>query len=157
MSVVYNNLDFATFALNANDLVVFAATVWHSTYIEGEWGQLSGANDGGLFVWSPGGGTSLLLREGEQLDLGGGDVRTVAGTGFNFLSGQSGNDGTATSLNDDNLFATLVNFTDGSSAIYQWDLSAFVVPASAVPEPASAALWLGLIGLAATRCRRVRR
>ena len=97
----------------------------------------------------------LLL--GEQLDLGGGDVRTVAGTGFNFLSGQSGNDGTATSLNDDNLFATLVNFTDGSSAIYQWDLSAFVVPASAVPEPASAALWLGLIVLAATRCRRVRR
>lgn len=156
LSVVYNALDFATFALNANDLVVFAATVWHSTYIPEEWGMLSGANDGGLFVWSPGGGASLLLREGQELDLGGGDVRTVAGTGFNFLSGQSGNDGASSSLNDDNLFAALVNFTDGSSAIYRWDLSGWVMPASAVPEPAAWAAWLGAVvgGMAWWRRRR---
>jgi hypothetical protein len=104
-------------------------------------------NDFALFASDPSGNLVTIARTGDQLDLGGGDLRTIVDLYVPSYSG--GEDGLGTALND---FGTLVFsavFEDGTEGIFSVN--------APVPEPASAVIALIAATLPLRRNRRRRR
>lgn len=89
------------------------------------------ATDRGLFFGDGLGGLSMLVREGDVLDVGGGDLRTI--NTLSFLNG----------LSDTGDVGFQATFTDGSSGVFVLEAAA----SAPVPLPASG--WLLLAGLGA--------
>jgi hypothetical protein len=88
------------------------------------YGTLVGAgvttsNDNGVWAESIDGTLRLLVREGDAIEIGPGDVRTVKGNGL--FAGSAGQDGRESGFNDRGQFVTYTEFTDGSAAILLWD------------------------------------
>jgi hypothetical protein len=96
---------------------------------------VTSANDFALFFDDPLLGTTMIVREGDLFDVGGGDLRTIADGGIRFSTPVSGDD-PVQALTDDGRVAFALRFTDGTSGAFL----------AAVPEPASA--WLALLGTA---------
>ena len=109
------------------------------------------ANDSGIFLESDG-MLSLLVREGDIIDLGGGDLATIlaltfGGIGFDDL--REGGNG----FNDLGQIAFFADLTDGRSGIFLASPDGIVV--SPVPLPAALPLMAsGLLGLVAIARRR---
>jgi hypothetical protein len=125
------------FEINDNDQVVFYAGLGGA--------GVTSANDFALFFDDPLLGATMIVREGDLFDVGGGDLRTIADGGIRFSTPVSGDD-PVQALTDDGRVAFALRFTDGSTG-------AFV---AAVPEPASAVLAAAAL-LAASPRRRARR
>jgi len=100
-------------------------------------------NDNWLWLWDPLAGLALLAREGRQIEVAPGDVRTVGLlTLDSFQIGSGLQDGQRSSFNDAGQFVFAVFFTDDSIAILR--------STPIVPEPAA----IGLVTLAAFALRR---
>jgi hypothetical protein len=97
------------FALNREDQVVFLSSLTGSA--------VNSANDYGIWAFDPGSGLTLVAREGELFDVGGGDLRTVRQ--LQFLGGEG--------LTEAGRFGFAADFTDGSSGVF----------VTIVPEPSS--------------------
>jgi hypothetical protein len=117
------------------------------------------ATDSALFAWDPSAGLHMILREGDSITVGPGDVRTVLpydvphnGTfqpGF-VIAGYAPEGGMNRALNDNGQLAVLLYLTSpDSSQAY----SSAVVTLQA-PEPSTAALCLVVTGCALVRRRR---
>jgi hypothetical protein len=101
-------------------------------------------NDVALFVHDPVMGDLLVAREGTPFDIGDGEFRTVDDAGISFSAGV--NDDVNTGLSSDGRLLFALQFTDGSSGIFE----------TVVPEPSSAGLLvLGLPTLLHRRRRRL--
>jgi hypothetical protein len=97
-----------------------------------------------LSVWAtdPSGELHLIAREGDLLDVGGGELRRVRRLQF-YPGTNGGEDGGVSSFGDGGHLVFVAHFTDDTSAIFR----------AAVPEPA-AVVWLGPICAAALLRRR---
>ena len=93
---------------------------------------VTGANDEALFLFDPVAGTQVLAREGDVIDVGGGDMRTIDDLlGIGFIAAFAGDD-TANGLGNDNRLVLRLGFTDGSEGIFT----------AVVPEPGAVAAVL---------------
>jgi hypothetical protein len=92
-----------TSALNNHGQMAFVA------HLKGEGVDFS--NDNGLFAYGPTDGLRLVLREGDQVTLPGGDIRTIAD--LNFQAGAATGDGRPLGLNDLGQVAFSVSFAEG--------------------------------------------
>jgi hypothetical protein len=113
-----------------------AGQLVYSFFLLGD--SVTSANDQALFAFDPVLGNMLIAREGDPFDVGGGELRTIAGAiGFRFGS----SDDLATGLANDGTVAFRLTFTDGSSGIFT----------TRVPEPVAFApltvIALTLLGL----------
>ena len=79
------------------------------------------SNDQGVWMTDRSGHVVAVLREGDLLEVGPGDVRTVASAGSPRTAGTE--DGRAHGLSDDGELALLVRFTDGSKAIVVFSIT----------------------------------
>lgn len=109
-------------------------------------GSLTGAgvdttNDRAIFGYDPAAGVRALIREGDQIEVEPGDLRTIAE--LFFLAGSGGQDGKARTLNDNSELSFVATFVDGSSGVF----------ITTIPAP-SAGAALALFGLAAAGRRR---
>jgi len=132
---VFRDLANEVFALNEAGQIAF------STRLAGN--SVSLDNDYGLWASDTEGDLVLLLREGQQLDvgdavLGTSDLRTVASIAFD--AGVA-SPSTAGGLNESGLVSVAVTFTDDTAAVV----------ILSVPEPATLGLTLGLAGLIGRR------
>lgn len=103
-------------------------------------GGVTAANDTGYWAQDVTGALRLVVREGDQLTVSPGDVRTIASFGLN---------GDARSFRFDDLGNLMfrANFTDGSQGLF--------ISSVPVPEPASLAILVS--AAAAIASRRLRR
>lgn len=149
--VVLDDLAFTNFAINNNGLVAFVNGLVTQV---GFTSEITSNNDRALFAWSEATGLlTLLAREGNVFDIGGGVMKTIAS--FNSVTGSAGNDGQAFSLNDAGELVVAMAFTDSSSGVFKLNLSSLNV--SAVPEPGTTALLIGtgvFVSVMAIRRRR---
>ncbi|MBX3386305.1 MAG: hypothetical protein KF768_07025 [Phycisphaeraceae bacterium] len=101
------------------------------------------SNDRAIFGYDPSFGVRTLVREGDQLEVEPGDLRTIAD--LFFVAGSGGEDGKARTLNDNAQITFAATFTDGSAGVF----------VTSIPAPGAG--LLALMGLAAVgRRRRVR-
>lgn len=84
--------------------------------------------ESGLWATDRHGQLTLILQEGDLLQIHPGDVREVASIGF--TAGSGGSDGRGVGLNDRGQIAFAASFVDGSQGV-------FVSNRVAVPEPSS--------------------
>ena len=100
---------------------------------------VTAANDRGLYAGSLG-ALLKVVREGDLVTVGPGDLRTIADNGIGFTSGSGGQDGRRVAFSDTGFITYSLTFTDGSSGVFLT-----FVP---VPEPggilAAAGVALGL-------------
>jgi PEP-CTERM motif len=99
-------------------------------------GGVTSANDGALYLFDPVLGPIKIAREGDQFDIGGGVMRTIADGGIVFSAGY--NDDFVNGLSNTGKLVFGLKFTNGTSGIFTT-----TVP---IPEPTTLAL-LGLVGL----------
>ncbi|MGF1607346.1 MAG: choice-of-anchor tandem repeat NxxGxxAF-containing protein [Rhodothalassiaceae bacterium] len=104
-------------------------------------------NNSGIFAQLADGTLELILRKGDMFDVGGGDLRTIAG--LNLFDGLDDNGGD---------LAFLASFTDGSQGLFTADFSSLNGPLPddpiGVPVPAPLALiglGLGAVSLVSRR------
>ena len=111
---------FATHVLNGEGQLAFVGAVGGPS--------VSTANGNVLGIWAEdtAGELHLVARDGDQMEVSPGDIRTIASLGFQSNTGNS--DGQPTGFNDAGLLTFRATFTDGTSGI-------FVSQISAVPEP----------------------
>jgi hypothetical protein len=135
--VVFNT--FLEAALNNAGQVAFMAG------LAGPGVSDAGGNVLGLWGQDRSGRLRLVVRTGDVVDAGQGDLRQIAAIAF--ASGSGGQDGRPRGLNDHGHVAFRVRFTDGASAV-------LVSDALTVPEPSAQALVaivLCMIALAVIR------
>ena len=84
---------------------------------------IDSANDEGIWLYNPWQDALVLIaREGDRFDIGDGSGRTVASVAM--LSRAGGQDGRATSLNENGQLAFVLGFTDGSQGVFVADVHA---------------------------------
>jgi hypothetical protein len=96
-------------------------------------GGLTSANDAALYLFDPILGPTKIAREGDQFDIGGGVMRTIADGGIVFSAGY--NDDFTNGLSNTGTLVFGLKFTNGTSGIFT-----ATIP---VPEP-SMVLMLAL-------------
>jgi hypothetical protein len=101
---------------------------------------VTAANDGALYLFDPILGPVKIAREGDQFDIGGGVMRTIADFGVIFNAGH--NDDFMNGLSNTGTLVFGLKFTDNTSGIYT-----ATIP---VPEP-SAFLMSALVCLVVSR------
>ena len=79
---------------------------------------VGGANNVGLWVRSPAGVWTLIIRAGDLFEVAPGDFRTVGVNGLTFAGVSGGEDGRPTGFNDAGQLAFRATFTDGSSGLF---------------------------------------
>jgi len=138
---------FANFldpAINSAGQVAFQAVLGGADVSEQQ------GNLRGLWAQDLQGELTLVAREGDQLEVAPGDMRTI--DFLLFASGVGGEEGRPSGLNERGQIAFHARFTDGSGGV-------FVSNAVAAPEPAAAALTacaiLLLVSVRIWPCRRV--
>ena len=139
----FNRID--QFVFNGNGSVAILSSLDGPT--GAEFGGFSSVAERGLFVGNPDGTLDTVVVEGDEFELGDGDIRTVDGvfvTGF-FHTGNE--DGRASFFNETGDLATLLSFDDNTAAIV-------VFQTAAVPEPGSGMILL--LGGLIYACRRKR-
>jgi hypothetical protein len=115
--------------INSSDALLFESTLKGS--------GISDANDTALFLATPGAAPVMVVREGDGIDVGNGDVRIIRELG-------TGGGRESYLLNDAGQVAFRATFTDGSSGVFV-----------TVPEPSAAAI--AVTGLTLAGLRRQRR
>ncbi len=116
------------FASNASGLVVF------ESYLSGT--GIGSDNNQSLWVWDGAGDPSLLLQEGQALEIEG-ETRILSSIGARMYS--SGEDGRSRGLTDDGRLGLYLRFTDGTRGIFMMQ-----IPAPATFVIASAAIGVSL-------------
>jgi hypothetical protein len=106
--VTFGDLGTSLTALNGSGQVAFRALLAGP--------GVDTSNDRGIFAGPPG-ALQLIAREGQTIDLGGGDLRTIADNGLFAYLNHGSEDGQHQSFNDAGQLAFLAQFTDGSRAI----------------------------------------
>ncbi len=93
-------------------------------------------NDYGLWLYTPGEGLELLLREGTEVAIGEGDARTISliTQATSFQTGSGGADGLPMGLSDEGKAPFVVRFT-GSAPAPGFQTNAAIVVASVTPDP----------------------
>ncbi|WP_425404361.1 DUF7453 family protein [Hwanghaeella sp.] len=124
-----NFLDFGAPSLNNNGDVAFFASLNDSAY--------SQPSVSGIFV-SVNDEIDLVLRQGDMLDVGGGDLREVSR--FFFL---------LNAFNDQGALALSIFFADGSNGLFLASRSTPLLSGFAAPVPLPAALPLFIVALGA--------
>jgi hypothetical protein len=89
---------------------------------------IDGSNNEGLWATGRQGVLQLIVRDGDQIEVGPYDFRTVAGLGFTTATGNG--DGAPSAFNDRGQISFVAYFTDGTSGV-------FVSNLVAIPEPRS--------------------
>lgn len=116
------NFSFGSLAMNGNAQIAFLGGLTGP--------EVSGSNDFG--IWAEGSnGLELVIREGDSIELGQGDVRTVSN--LYFVGGTSAEAGRRSSFNERGELVFTAIFTDGGSGV-------FVANVGVVPEPTFAAI-----------------
>lgn len=118
-------------SMNASGRVAFLAALEGSAFV-------TTSNYQGIWAESPNGELSLVVRQGNMLEVAPGDFRTIQSLQFNpggrvSSKPSGGQDGRGITFNDDFTLAFWASFTDGTSGI-------FTATLTAVPEPATLAL-----------------
>ena len=115
--------------MNASGQTTFAGTL---VKVE----PVTSFNDYGLWLYTPGEGLELLLREGTDIVVGAGDTRTVSllTQSTSFMTGSGGADGLPIGLTDDGSAAVVVRFT-GSAPAPGFQTNAAILLASVSPDP----------------------
>ncbi len=112
-----NFFRFEAMGLNDRGAVAFGAKLYG--------GGIDESNDRGIWLYDHG-SLDLIVREGDQLEVAPGDLRTVS----SFLFDPTNEDNGATSgFNDQSQLVFRIGFTDGTSGVFM-----------ATPEPGSAVL-----------------
>jgi hypothetical protein len=111
-------------------------------------GQLQGSdvsaeNDDSLWVVDTSGYLNLIAREGDEFDVGGGELRIISGFADSTLDGPDPAGGRIL-LNDAGQVVFQLNFTDGSTGIFM----------ATIPEPLSLAVFVVPIAVLSRRLRR---
>jgi VCBS repeat-containing protein len=102
---------FGQFLLNNNGMAGFTASL--------DGAGVDDDNNFGLWAVDQFGTMELIIREGDQIEVAPGDIRTVRGlTAFSLASGRGIENGDAVYLNNDDQLAFTVYFTDDSSGIF---------------------------------------
>ena len=125
---------FSTHVLNADGRMAFMAVVGGPGVSVGE------GNVHGIWAENLAGELVLIARDGDELQVAPGDVRTISGLAFQANTGNS--DGQPSGYNDDGLVAFRAQFADGTSGVFVSDLAT-------VPEPKAtfwAVIMIGCIG-----------
>lgn len=123
---VFNNL-FSDPVMNSSGRVAFRAVL--QSGITG----ISPSNNEGIWAEDALGKLTLVVREGDAVEVTPGDFRTVNSFAFSTGAASGGQDGRAIVFNDNYTLAFQATFTDGTSGI-------FTATLTAVPEPATFAL-----------------
>ncbi len=105
------------FDMGALGQVAFLGALQHG-------GDVDFSNDSGIWAQDQSGELRLIAREGDPLDVGGGEVRIVkelrfaTDTGLAFLPGSGGVDGRRTGFNSRGQVAFAASFTDNTHGIF---------------------------------------
>ncbi len=113
------------FSLNGNGQIAF--------YAEMSGDGIDASNDGGIWATDANGELHLIVREGDQLEVAPGDVRTIGSLWFS--QGGGGSDGSARAFNERGELVFVATFTD--------DIYSSGVFVATIPEPTTL-LLLGL-------------
>ena len=115
--------------MNASGQTTFAGTLLKLE-------PVTNLNDYGLWIYTPNQGLELLLREGTEIAVGNGDIRTVSSItqSTSNMTGSGGADGLPIGLTDEGKAAVVVHFT-GSAPAPGFQANAAVVVASVTPDP----------------------
>lgn len=115
---VFNNMTGNFIQSNSVGQVLF-----QSNFVTGT-GDATTANDSALYAWDPFGGLTLVAREGDTVQVGPGDIRTITSWGgVQFTNGDSD----SLSFTADGTLTLRVSFADTTSGIMT----------VRIPEPAS--------------------
>ncbi|MGH7132611.1 MAG: DUF7453 family protein [Phycisphaerales bacterium] len=116
--------------INSSGAVTFVGTLRAGT------GDVTAANNRGIWCWFRPPSTQqgdptlrLILRNGQQIELAPGDIRTIQD--FNILTGSGTDDGRRSSFADSGALAVWARFTDGVEAV----LTVQAAPATAISFP----------------------
>ena len=117
---------FGPLVLNSRGQLAFTANLFiprqlgrDGPFVGNPEGGVNSSNNSGLWATDLSGALRLIAREGDVLQIGPNDFRTVASLGF---TGSTGNgDGLASGFNDRGEIAFAASFSDGSSGIFVSD------------------------------------
>lgn len=117
---------------------------------------VTASNDFGLWAEDPSGVLTLVAREGDPLEVGPGDIRTIQS--LSMVLGSGGQDGRPRSFNDSGQLAYAARFTDLSSGVFitticvAGDVSGDAIADAADVGPFVAVLLDPSIATAAVHC-----
>jgi hypothetical protein len=131
---LFGDMRFTKPSINSRGQVAFAATIIDP--------EFSGPNmygvDAGIWAETGDGMLTLIVRDGDAIEVAPGDVRTVLYVNEDFNNGSGNEDGLRSFFNNRGELVFSVTFTDGSSGI-------FVSNAVAISEPSTFFLYSGVL------------